>query len=131
MNRLMIVLLCCCSASLVGCNRGPVLGTVKGTITIDGQPVDGGIVRFVPAAGESQPADSRVTAGAYSVTMPIGEKKVEIFWAKSTSGQPIDTASQGNEQLVQMIPPKYNAQTTLTYNIVAGEQVKDFSLTSK
>src|SRR5262245_47881923 len=53
---------------LVGCNRGPAVGTVKGTITIDGQPVDGGLIRLVPADGNSQPADCVVQAGTYTVT---------------------------------------------------------------
>lgn len=116
----------------LGCNRGPAVGTLKGSITIDGQPVDGGIVRFVPVNGESQPADSRVDAGTYSVTMPVGEKKIEVFWAKSLTGaKAVDTASQGSEQIVQMIPAKYNTQTTLTHTIEKGEHVQDFVLTSK
>lgn len=116
---------------LSGCQRGPEVGTVKGTIALDGRPVEGGIVRFVPADGNSQPADCVITDGAYTVTMPLGEKKVEIFWAKSASDAPIDTASQGNEKIVQMIPAKYNTQTTLTHTIVKGEAQQDFALSSK
>ena len=39
--------------ALTGCSRGPAIGTVKGTITLDGQPVDGGLIRLVPADGNS------------------------------------------------------------------------------
>ena len=115
---------------LAGCNPGPPQGTVTGNVTLDGQPVEGGIIRFVPADGNSQPADSPITGGAYSVTMQTGEKKVEIYWAPS-SGKAADTASQGAEPIVQRIPAKYNAQTTLTYEIVKGKQTKDFALASK
>ena len=119
------------SAALCGCQRGPEVGTVKGTISLDGQPVEGGIVRFVPADGNSQPADCVITDGAYIVTMPLGEKKVEVFWAKSKSDLPVDTAGQGNEQIVQMIPARYNTQTTLSHTVVKGEEQKDFQLSTK
>jgi hypothetical protein len=133
MRRAVGVFLVCATLGwvLVGCQRGPEVGTVKGTITIDGRPVDGGIVRFVPADGNSQPADCVITGGAYTVTMPVGEKNVEIFWAKSASDAPIDTASQGTEKIVQMIPAKYNTQTTLTHVIAKGDEQKDFELSSK
>jgi hypothetical protein len=131
MVRAACLVLLCALALVAGCQRGPEVGTVKGTITLDGKPVEGGIVRFVPADGNSQPADCVITGGAYTVTMPLGEKKVEIFWAKSKSDAPIDTANQGSEQIVQMIPQHYNTQTTLTYAVVKGEEQKDFALSSK
>jgi len=115
---------------LMGCDRGPPKGTVKGTVTLDGQPVDGGVITFVPADGNSQPEAVSITAGAYTVTMPVGDKRVEIYWAPS-SGNAADTATQGREQIVQRIPTKYNSQSTLTHTVVKGEATKDFSLTSK
>jgi hypothetical protein len=113
---------------LVGCNQGPPKGTVKGTVTLDGEPVDGGVITFVPSDGNSQPEAVPITAGEYSVTMPLGEKRVEIYWAPS-SAQTIDTATQGREQIVQRIPAKYNAQSTLTHTVTKGEARKDFALT--
>jgi hypothetical protein len=114
----------------IGCSQGPAVGIVKGTITLDGQPVDGGLIRLVPADGNSQPADCIVTAGAYTVTMPIGEKKVEIYWTKSSGGK-VDTASQGTEKVIQMVPTAYNTESTLTYTVEKGTHTKDFALSSK
>jgi len=117
-------------ALLAGCSRGPAVGTVKGTITLDGQPVDGGLIRLVPADGNSQPADCIVKGGAYSVTMPVGEKKVEIYWTKGGSGK-VDTATQGTEQIIQMVPAKYNTETMLTCTLQKGTATKDFTLRSR
>jgi hypothetical protein len=114
-------------ALVLGCDRGPAVGTVKGTVTWEGQPVDGGLIKMVPADGLSQPADCIVKGGAYSITMPVGEKKVEVWWTKG-SGAKVDTASQGTESVVALIPPKYNADTTLTYKVEKGTQTKDFAL---
>jgi hypothetical protein len=117
--------------ALHGCDRGPAVGTIKGTVTLDSQPVDGGLIRLVPADGNSQPADCQINAGAYSITMPVGEKKVEIYWTKTIGAGKLDTASQGSERVETLIPPKYNEQSTMTVTIGKGEAVKDFELTSR
>jgi hypothetical protein len=93
--------------------------------------VDGGLIRLIPADGNSQPADCIVTGGVYSITMPVGEKKVEIYWTKSNAPGPIDTASQGTEKVVQLIPSKFNTETTLTYMLEKGTHKQDFALTNK
>lgn len=114
-----------------GCDRGPVMGTVTGRVTLDGQAVDDGMIRFVPADGATQPADSPIMAGAYTVTMQTGAKKVEVYWGRPQgAGVAVDTASQGNATIVETIPRKYNSQTELTYEITPGEQTKDFPLTT-
>lgn len=115
---------------LPGCDHGPAKGTVKGSVTLDGQAVDGGVITFVPADGNSQPEAVPITAGEYTVTMPVGDKRVEIYWAPS-SGKAADTASQSQEQIVQKIPTKYNSQSTLKHTVVKGEARQDFPLTSK
>lgn len=120
--------LCLVTLLVVGCTRGPAIGTVKGRVTMDGQVVDGGLIRLVPADGNSQPADCIITGGNYSITMPVGDKKVEIYWTKGGGGK-VDTATQGTEQVIAMIPPKYNTQTELTYTVESGTATKDFALT--
>ena len=120
--------LCLVALLVVGCTRGPAIGTVKGRVTMDGQVVDGGLIRLVPADGNSQPADCIITGGNYSITMPVGDKKVEIYWTKGGGGK-VDTATQGTEQVIAMIPPKYNTQTELTYTVESGTATKDFALT--
>jgi hypothetical protein len=115
---------------IVGCNQGPAKGTVMGTVMLDGQTVDGGVITFVPADGNSQPEAVPITAGEYSVTMPVGDKRVEIYWAPS-GGNAADTATQGREQIVQRIPTKYNSQSTLTHTVTKGKARKDFTLTKE
>jgi hypothetical protein len=122
--------LCVLTVLAVGCDRGPAMGTVKGTVTMDGQLVDGGLIRMVPADGNSQPADCQIMGGAYTITMPVGEKKVEVYWTKGGGGK-VDTASQGTEKVVQLVPAKYNTESTLTYTVEKGQAAKDFALTSK
>jgi hypothetical protein len=128
-KRILPALLCL----LIGgsCQQGPLIGTISGTVTLDGKPVEDGFIRMVPADGQSQPADGPVTAGQYSITMPIGDKKVEIYWAKGRgAGKTVDTASTP-EQVIQLIPNRYNAETILTCTVAKGDQTKNFELTTK
>jgi hypothetical protein len=124
------ICLCLLFSTAVGCNRGPAVGTLRGRVTLDNQPVDGGLIRLVPADGDSQPADCIVTAGAYSITMPVGKKRVEIYWTKNRTAGKVDTASQGNEQIITMIPPQYNTETKLTHTVESGTHQHDFALTT-
>ena len=80
--------------------------------------------------GNSQPADCPIAAGNYSITMPLGEKKVEIYWTKGGAAT-VDTASQGSEKIVTLVPPKYNVESTMTVTIEKGEAEKNFELTSR
>jgi hypothetical protein len=63
--------------------------------------------------------------------MPVGEKKVEIYWTKTSGPGKLDTASQGSEKVVTLVPPKYNTESTLSVTVEKGEAVKDFELSTR
>ncbi|MGH7129480.1 MAG: alpha/beta hydrolase, partial [Planctomycetaceae bacterium] len=57
---------------------------VKGTVTVDGQPVEFGTIQFIPAESESQPVGwGRVRRGRFDVTAErgavVGRNRVEII----------------------------------------------------
>jgi hypothetical protein len=69
-----------------GCG-GPATGTITGTVTCDGTPLDGGIISFVPASGNSVAATIQPN-GAYSVSdVPPGEAVVVITHGPSLAEQ--------------------------------------------
>lgn len=114
---------------LTACNNGPPQGTISGTVTLNGEPVDGGLIRMVPIDGNSQPNDDVIEKGKYELIMAPGEVQVELLWLKGGAAV-ADTANQGNEPpAVQQFPKKYNAETELRYTVVVGEQTKDFAIT--
>jgi hypothetical protein len=68
-----------------GC--GPPTGSITGTVTFDGTPLDGGIISFVPATGNSVAATIQPN-GAYSVSgVPPGEAVVVITQGPSLAEQ--------------------------------------------
>src|SRR5262249_8621367 len=68
--------------ALSGC-EGKVRGTVAGTVTLDGQPIELGAISFIPVDGQAPTTGGPITNGQYSVAnVPTGEMKVAISGSK-------------------------------------------------
>jgi hypothetical protein len=115
---------------------------VSGTVSMDGQPLPAGVILFAPAGGAGEslasatgkiengqfsiPRDQGPVPGKYKVTIshtdePEGRVKIELKKpGKKTSGPK------------ELIPAKYNAQTTLSAEIPkGGKSDLNFPLESK
>ncbi|MBI1346004.1 hypothetical protein GC163_06920 [bacterium] len=135
---------------LPGCGSGsdqPELGLVTGTITMDGEPLQGIAVVFQPDNG--RPAYGKTdSTGKYELTYirntrgtKVGHNRVEI--ATSEEGEEDteeelgdDEESTGGgqksfERKKVKIPVRYNLKSELEADVQPGENVFDFQLTSK
>ena len=75
------------AALLLGCNRKYDAVPVKGTLTYEGQPVSGMVVRFEPTVG--RPSDSFTDAnGAFDMNYTIDRMGVEVDTHKVTAFWP-------------------------------------------
>ena len=113
---------------LAGC--GPSTGTVTGSITIDGQPLDSGVISFVPAEAGGDPATTNVAAGKYQLTTTAGKKFVQIS-APIVVGKRKEYEGEGAplvEITDERLPPKYNSQTELNVEVKPGANAQDFAL---
>lgn len=118
---------------LVGCSSDGGKGTVEGTVTLNGQPLEKGLIRFVPVDGNSQPADGTITGGKFTVIAPKGEFRVEITSPKVVGQTKMyDTPDSPTvDKIEEAIPPKYNVQTELQITVPKGKtENKQFDLTS-
>jgi hypothetical protein len=124
--------LICVIVVLAGCGKKSDKGTVTGSVTLDGQPIKTGLIRFMPVDGKTTTADSVITDGKFNASVPPGDKKVLISAQKVTGQRRVyETPDSPMTDVVQeQVPVRYNAQTTLTYSVTAGSQQKDFELTS-
>lgn len=116
-----------------GCGTGePPEYPVKGKVTLDGKPIEKGLIRFSPT-GNASPAGGEIKAGQYSLKAPPGEAKVEITStivvgqrkAYNTPDSPMVDITK------EAVPEQYNAKSSLKFEVKAGENNKDFDLTSK
>jgi len=109
---------------------------VQGSVTLNGAPVDGGVIVFAPAkGGSSQPTVSAdIVGGKYSLPAgkgpTPGSYRVSISWKKKT-GKKVDTPGDSGNQMdeaVEVIPASYNSQSTQTAEVKSGENTFNFDV---
>jgi hypothetical protein len=113
---------------VLGCNKSEVeLGAVRGTVTLDGQPLPDAIVRFIPKAG-GRTAFGRTDA----------EGRYEMLYSASASGAivgtvrvEITTGDPDDPKAAEKVPAKYNVNSELTAEVGSKSNVLDFKLESK
>jgi hypothetical protein len=126
-------LLALCSLSL-GCSKqDPNRGQVTGTVEVDGQPAAEGAIAFTPIDGNTAGTGGDIVNGRYTVNANIGPSKVAINVPKVVGERKLyDTPNSPVRPIVEeSLPPQYNDQTTLTYDVKPGENEQNFSLKTK
>lgn len=142
LRRLMagtLLALCCLPAA--GCGRGgPERIVVRGTVTYQGQRVEFGHIRFLPAEGTEAPMSGGYISGGRYVAdarggVPVGTHRVEITAFRTDPKYAhLDGALSGEVEAElpsqQYIPAQYNAGSKLTITIPSGSRSieKDFEL---
>jgi hypothetical protein len=126
--------------TLLGCGKSSGLDkvVVRGTVTLDGQPISNGEIRFIPAPGTVGPiSGGPIKDGVYVAEgrggVPLGEHLVEIKAYRAMAKGPGQSASANPEggPAEQYLDKRYNEQTTLKATIAADTETQDFQLTSK
>jgi hypothetical protein len=132
MTRLMWLMgIGACALALAGGCRGDARVPVKGRVTFAGAPVPKGEIVFHPL-GPGPVTGAKIVDGAYEAAgdsaVPAGRCKVDI-----RAFRPIKAKGDANipfQQEEQYLPDKYNARTTLEYEVPAtGPVEKNFELT--
>lgn len=139
-------------AMILGCSEsGPPLGTVTGTVTMDGEKLPNAIVSFVPEAGGRASVATTDENGEYRlayIDRPgalIGTHKISVTsTAKVESEIPTDIRSDdpryaemqsrqsdyNNATVKESIPAVYNSKSQLVREVSSGTNVIDLALTS-
>lgn len=119
-----------------GSGAGGNIGTVEGTVTLDGNPVEEATVRFYPTSGERGASGKTDRNGHFELrytrdTMGaiIGDHKVTV----STKVVADNYSDDGAEAKKETIPRKYvdRKKTDLTATVKQGSNTCDFDLKSK
>ncbi len=118
---------------MAGCSKPP---EVVGSVSYKGEPIAEGSIQFAPADGQS--VSALIKDGSYSITdnerLKEGEYAVRVFAQKAT-GRMLKSPDNWNPdapkavpEYVPMIPPRYNTSTTLTAEVLPGQNSIDFDL---
>ncbi len=132
------VLVC---TALAGCGERGYTGDqrfpLSGKVTVDGQPMEHGLISFLPQGEGGRVAGGPITAGMYSVPEEMGatagQYKVQINWNKPTGKKvlDVDTREPIMDETKEGLPPKYHKSTELTADVSADTTTFDFDLQSK
>jgi hypothetical protein len=119
---------------LLGCVPAPrPVAVAEGEVTIDAEPVDGGIISFVAPETGTPIGGAAVIKGRYTVVpesgLAPGIYRVEIRWARST-GEMVETPTYGHSPYVfaEAIPGKFHEDSILVVELQAGRNTVNFHL---
>ena len=121
----------CAAALLSGC--GAPTATVSGDVTVNGHPLESGIISYAPADGQAPQATAAVQNGKYRLKTVPGKAWVQISAPvvtgkrKEYNGPDAPMVDVSEESL----PERYNAKTELTVDLKSGDNTKDWSVESK
>jgi len=136
--------------SLTGCGgdgTAPELGTVTGTVTLDGDPLPDATVLFQPETGRPSVGITD-SDGKYSLKYieaegaKVGKHTVSITTRRGggdVGDDPGAGVGDGTEEaeapagkpVPELVPDKYNIRSELKVEVVAGSNTHDFKLLSK
>ena len=142
-KKIMLITSVAFCLTLSGCggaeNDQPDLGLVKGVVTLEGQPLSGASISFLPDSGRT--ASARTDAnGNYELIYirdtpgcKLGQNKVIITTLNDNAED--DNALEGDDAVIKVervketLPAKYNRKTELVAMVKPGENTFDFKLT--
>ena len=129
------------SSVLIGCGGGgvddyPDMGSVSGTVTMDGKPVVGASVSFQPADPGSRTSFGTTDEdGYYELTYSANMEgaKVGDHTVRISTYKPAGPGPEGDvvAATAETIPNQYNSQSTLKKTVEAGSNELDFELSSE
>lgn len=123
--------------SICGCGEQGVTNRrtipVRGTITLNGGPVETGTILFEPKDAKGAAASATINAGHYEARIEPGIKTVRINYPKVIGKQVVYPGSPDSpiiDKVAEQIPDKYNSRTQLEKDLTEVSAPVDFTLTS-
>ncbi len=121
----------------LGCGGGapddtPDLGTVTGTVKLDGTPVPKATVSFSPEAGGRPSTGTTDENGYYELLYSVGNKGAVPgkYQVRITTATTVVNEAGEDVDVPEKIPAKYNTETELSEEVKPTSQTIDFDLKS-
>jgi hypothetical protein len=132
LRTIQLTAVCLALAVTAGCSPDSGKAAVTGTVTLDGQPLKSGLIRFIPADGRTPTAEATITDGEFTAQVPLGEKRVSISAPKLVGKRKAyETPDSPTVDIVEeLLPARYNVTSELTLRVTGGRQKADFMLES-
>lgn len=115
-----------------GCGpKGPTKITIRGAVTLDGEPLPTGQVVFIHADPSVGAAGGAIVNGSFTVTTYKGAHAVEVHCMQQRP-RPIPPGGRPEDGIteVSIIPRRYNEETELTFDVQSPEDRPEFALST-
>jgi hypothetical protein len=135
-----ICAICLMLATCPGCGKnGPRRAAASGRVTLEGQPIEEGVIQFLPIEGTAGPEAGGVIAnGQYDIAQQhgpfVGKARVELRASKKTGRKIQDPTGRSGtltDEYKEMFPPDCNTNSSLVREIKDGLNKLDFEIRTK
>src|SRR5258707_14407081 len=132
--------ICFVIATCFGCGKkGPQRAAVSGHVTLDGQPINEGVIQFLPVEGTVGPETGGIiTNGQYDISHErgpiVGRSRIELRASKKTGGKIQDPTGRPGvltDEYKEMFPPGSNTNSSLVREIKDEPNKLDFDIRTK
>ncbi|MFW6169437.1 MAG: hypothetical protein ACODAD_03025 [Planctomycetota bacterium] len=125
---LFCVLMVALTPLFAGCGADDNMAYVKGTVTVDGEPIEGVEISFEPQSeGGSPSLGITDSSGHYEAMFTANQKGVQI--GKHTVRiAAIHYDDQEKETVLADIPPEYAEESTITFEVEPGNNTFDLDV---
>lgn len=122
---------------LVGCGSGEYSGErrfpITGKVTVDGQPMEFGVISFLPQGEGGRVTGSPIKDGSYAIEEPMGptagKYRVNINWNKPTGRRVKDAYGEEiMDEYKEGLPAKYHKESELSAEVSAKQTEFNFEL---
>ncbi|MEM7313651.1 MAG: hypothetical protein AAF497_10920, partial [Planctomycetota bacterium] len=124
------VSLCLTFILIAGCDDGPAVAPVTGTVTRDGKPVVGVMIEFQPETGAPSYAFTGPD-GSYEMQYQVDRKGALLGKHRisvTTPNEMTDPETGDTIRVRETIPRAYNEETTLEYTVEKGRNDFDIEI---
>jgi hypothetical protein len=125
-------------AVLSGCSNGPAEGIIRGTVKLDGRPLEQGDIRLTAIDGRAPTAGAQIVNGRFETRAKVAKFRVQIESNVLPGGQKADPnkkvdkyAAAQDAAPISLVPDKYNKFSKLELDVQPGVQEPEFDLKSK
>lgn len=120
----------CVLLSTAGCDHGPAVAPVTGTVTQDGQPLAQAMIQFQPDKGAPSYAETDEN-GEYEIryqTDRLGALLGHHYVSVTTAGERDNPDTGTSYNVPEMVPSIYNEDTELEFEVKPGKNVFNIAI---
>lgn len=113
------------SPLLVGCGADDNMAYVEGTVTVDGEPIEGVEITFEPQEPGGAPSLGITDSSGHYEAMFTADRKGAQIGKHTVRISATQYDENTNETVLAEIPPEYGDESTLEFEVEPGKNTFD------